>query len=290
MAQEDSFGQLLLGDLDPLIERWYQRWRDEGPAHEDVSEAALKDLAPLQLRVIAEALRDGSYRLESPRTLWRNNEERLQPESRVPQGIPIEEIVQEYWLLVSTVRDWVEERGLVPKFAEYTYFYEAIFELVAESVRRYSAFQAEEVRRERAEYVAGIAHQMRGPVSVLATGLVALQIPHDPENERLLSTLRRNIHRLTAQVGAVMRLERYREEEVPVHPEPIHPARVIDEIVADMRDEATKKAVALEVVASESAQIEADPELLVDALDNLIGNAQRNTDKGSILVEMEELD
>ncbi|MDB4996103.1 MAG: histidine kinase [Myxococcaceae bacterium] len=290
MGQEISFGQILIDDLNPLIERWYKRWREEGPAHEDVSEVALKDLAPLQLRVIADALCDGTYRSESPHALWRNNEARLQPEHRVPQLIPVEEIVQEYWLLVSTVRDWAEEKHLAPKFAEYTYFYEAIFELIAESVRRYSAFKAEEVRRERAQYVAGIAHQMRGPISVLATGLAGLDIVRDPENEHLLASLRRNIQRLTAQVAAVMRLERYREEEVPVHPEAIYPARVIDEIVSDMRDEAAKKAVAVEIVANRRAQIEADPQLLVDALDNLIGNAVRYTDTGSIRIEMEESD
>jgi signal transduction histidine kinase len=289
-ANHGSLGQLLLDNLEMLIERWYRRWREEGPAHEDVSEAALKDLAPLQLAVIAQALRSGTYLKEPPRTLWRANAERLQPEKRVPQHIPIEEIVHEYWLLVSTIRDWLEETGATPTFEEYTYLFHAVFELVAESVRRYSAFAAEEVRRQRAEYVAGIAHQMRGPLSVLTMGLSALEVAPGQENRHLLASLQRNANRLASQVTAVIRLERYKEEEVPVHPETIYPAEFIDDLVFDVQEEAASKHVALEVHANHAAKMEVDPELLADALGNLIQNAVKYTDEGSIRVEMEEVD
>src|SRR4051794_32358132 len=105
-ARTASLGRLLLENREELIERWYERWRAEGPSHEEVSEVALKDLAPLQLKLIAEAIEDGRYQRESPKDL-RRVAENLAPESRVPQQIPIEEIVKEYWLLVSTVRDWI---------------------------------------------------------------------------------------------------------------------------------------------------------------------------------------
>lgn len=66
--------------------------------------------------------------------------------------IPIEEVVQEYSIAVDVVRSWIEERGIDVAFAEYSYFYRALFELTAEAVRRYSAEQANIVSGERARY------------------------------------------------------------------------------------------------------------------------------------------
>ncbi len=288
--QEDaSLGRVLVDSRDEIIEVWYARWRAEGQPHADVSEAALKDLAPLQLQIIGKALTDGSYRSESPGALWRDYAERLRPEDRIPQSIPIEEVVQEYWLLFSTVRDWLKRKRIHVRFDELTYFYEAIFELVGESVRRYSIRRADVVSQERAEYLASLAHQMRGPLTVLTIGVARLQAsPTTRDDERLLASLQRNLARLTTQVAGVLRLERYKGEELPVRVEPVFPGMLIENVVCDVQDEAASKGLTLLANVSNGVRMDADPELLTDALFNLVHNAVKYTERGSVQIDLTE--
>lgn len=286
------FGQFLVEHHEAILQRWYDRWRTEGRPHEDLSEAALRNALPRQLEFIAARLASGSFRSEPARDLW-HDAARLDPELRVAQGMAIEEIVFEYWLLVSTVRDLVEAEQQQVSFAEFTYFYEAVFELVAESVRRFASRQAEQVRRARSEYVAQLSHQMRGPLSVITLAAAKLRpasMSQDPDLAPLVEALDRNARRLQRQVENLMRLERYTAEEIPVRPQRIFPARVLDRVIEESQDEASRKGLRLEVRGNRTAEIEADPELLLDALGNLVENAVKYTERGAVTVSMDEVD
>jgi two-component system, OmpR family, sensor histidine kinase SenX3 len=105
-----SLGELLCDHTDELVHRWYERWLEEGPAGEGMSEAALKDHLPVQLRAIGEAMREGGASTESPRELW-DQHGRLDPEQRVRDEVPIEEVVREYAFVIEVVRTWIDERG-----------------------------------------------------------------------------------------------------------------------------------------------------------------------------------
>ena len=152
-----SLGELLCDHTDELVQRWYEQWKQEGPALPEMTEAALKDHLPVQLRAIGDVLRERGAS-ESPRNLWEQHG-RLDPEQRVRDAVPIEEVVREYAYVIDTVRSWLEARDDQVSVKDYSFFSMAIFELAAESARRYSKYQAEQVARERSEYVAGIAHQ-----------------------------------------------------------------------------------------------------------------------------------
>ena len=156
----EALGSLLVEHRDELIVRWHDRWRTESATSKALPAAPLKALVTDQVAVIGQALLDGSYQAEPPRQLWARRE-RLNPEALALAEVPIQEVVEEYWLLVSTIRDWLKEQRYAIAFGELTYFYEAIFELVAQSIRRYAEYEAERVRREESEYLAGLAHQMR---------------------------------------------------------------------------------------------------------------------------------
>lgn len=167
-----SFAELLLTRHDELVQRWYEAWRKSRHPHPEVAEAALKNSLASQLVLIGEQLRDlGSA--EQPHGMWKVSE-RLEPEKRISEDIPIEEVVQEYRLVVDTVRDRVEESRIEVPFHEYSYFYDAIFELTAESVRRYARRQADLVRAARGEYLAALMHQLRTPLSTLTMAVDVL--------------------------------------------------------------------------------------------------------------------
>jgi two-component system, OmpR family, sensor histidine kinase SenX3 len=282
-SREASLGALLARHAEDLVHRWYDGCRHD-PGWCELDEDELKDTLPLQIRLLGEAMQPGTGRAPPPRELWRRSDERLQAEDRVLQHIPIEQVVRGYGLFTATILAWLEEQGLRPSLPELAYFCEAMHELAAEAVRRYVAFQSELVRRERGEYLAGVAHQMRGPLSVLTMGLATLRSAVPPDVARLLSSMDRSVRHLTAQSADVMRLERYTEHDVPVHPDRLDVAQLLDDVVLDVRGHAEGKNLALETHVAPGLQIEADPVLLIDALGNLVQNAVKYTEGGRVTV------
>lgn len=282
-----SLGELLCNHTDELVHRWYERWLRERPSSPHLTEAALKNHLPLQLRVIGGALLKENSSRESPQELWRKHE-RLDPEQRVLDEVLIAEVVREYAFVIEEVRIWLEERGEQVSVQDYSFFSLAIFELTAESARRYAKFQAERVARERSEYVAGIAHQLRTPVSTLNLLVQQLERGQGAADARTLERLHRTVGRLGRLVDGILRLERFKPEELPIHPESIAPAQLIDELVADYAHDARGKGLRLDVSANRSARMEVDRDLLVDALGNLIQNAIKYTARGFVRVTLEE--
>lgn len=268
-----------------IVQRWYEAWRASEHPHHEVSEAALKDHLAPQLRLIGEQLRDLAG-AEDPERMWKVTE-RLTPEARVDQEIPIEELVQEYRLAVDVVRQWVEERRIEVPFRELSYFFGALFELTAESVRRYQAAEAARVARGRAEYLAGVMHQLRTPLGAVSLQVHRLQKAGEP-GEGALARLRRSTKRIRALVDGILRLERFRPSEQPVRPEEMSPARVIDEIMADHEAAAARKGLRFEAHVDRSCRMTLDPALFEDALGNLVENAVKYTDRGFVIVESDD--
>lgn len=277
-----SFGEELVRDHEDIVERWVEAWRRSARARPTLSGAALRDHLPLQLRLIGEQL-VSLPDAEHPEAMWQIAE-RLEPELRVGQDVSIEEVVHEYGLVVEVVRDWIAERALPVSFDEYTYFYQALFALVAESVRRYASHQAEVVRKERSHYLAAVMHQLRTPLSVVS---MAAQLLEDGERGRsagIRDRLRRGVRRLEVLVNGVLRLERYRPEDLPVRPRELDLVGQLRHIVADYEHDATSKGLRIEIRAP-SLSVALDPDLLTDALGNLVQNAVKYTSSGAVSVE-----
>lgn len=282
-----SLGELLCEHTEEFVQRWFERWSRERPLGPDLSEAVLKDHLGTQLRAIGEAMAKADSSRETPRKLWEKHG-RLDPEQRVRDEVRIEEVVREYAFVIEEVRAWLDARGEQVSVQDYSFFSIAIFELAAESARRYAKFQAEQVARERAEYVAGIAHQLRTPISTLNLYVQQLARGQGAPDARALERLQRTVRRLTRLVDGILRLERFKPDELPVHPEALAPAQVIDQLVADYEHDASRKGLRLDVSVNRSARMHVDPDLLVDALGNLIQNAIKYTEKGFVRVALEE--
>lgn len=283
-----GLGQHLVDFTDEIVHRWYEAWRASRHPHQSLSETTLKDKLPKQLRVIGEQLRMLGE-AEDMRDMWKVTD-RLDPEERISQEVPIEEVVKEYRLVVDVVRDWIEERDIEVSFSEYTYFYGALYELVAESVRRYANHQAELVRRDRAHYLAGVMHQLRTPLHTLSLQTELLADSSRPPTHADVHNLRRNVRRMQTLVDGILRLERFHPDEIPVHPETVAPAQIIDDIMDGHRPEGARKQLRFESLVDPDLRLEIDPDLFIDAIGNLIQNAVKYTTNGFVIVEAREPD
>lgn len=278
-------GELLIRHGDLLVHRWYDRWRKEGAVRADLSEAVLKDSLPLQMRVIAEALCRPPESREAPHQLWQVAE-RLNPEQRLRDDVPIEETIREYAYVVDEIRLWLEEEDLDVPHDELAYVSVAFFELAAESARRYAKLLTEETTRLRSEYVAGIAHQMRTPLTVLKLQFQKLE--REMEADHLgRDRLRRTFDRFQRLVNGLLRVERFAPHQQPRESIELSPAHLLQQIAADYEVDAQAKGLTLQVEADPSLRMSTDPGLLIDAVGNLVQNAIKYTRRGYVRVTME---
>ena len=299
----ESLGRLLTVHADELVVRWLAVVSGERLGRHGLSTAALKDSLAQQLRAIGEAIQVGA---SSPAGLTfskaQHGEAALPPhrlwgigtpvdaEERVRQEVPIEEVVDEYAFVVDVVRSWIEERGVEVPPKEFSFFHSAIFGLVAESVRRYSLFKEQRVAREKAQFVASIAHQMRTPLSALTLKAHAIEHKQPLPDSADFDVLRRNVRRLQFLVEGVLRLERSQVSEIPVRLVPLEVEGFIQEMMADFRDDAEQKGLRVDVEADPALRAELDPDLLTDALGNFVSNAIRYTEHGFVRVSLEQVD
>lgn len=283
-----AFGRELIDNREEIAHRWYEAWRSSAHPHWDVEEVPLKNALARQLTFLGEQLQDLSTS-EDPRHMWKVAE-RLDPEKRVLERIPVQEVVQEYELALQVVRQWVEERKVEVPFAEASYFFAAIFELTAESVRRYVRRQEEMKAQDRGEYLAGIMHQLRTPLAAASLQLELLERAPAAALGTPLQRLRRQFKRIRTLVDGVLRLERFAPSEQPLRPRDLPVSSFLEGLVSDYEVAASLKGLRLEARADPSLEMTADPDLLADALGNLVQNAVKFTARGFVLVEAEALD
>jgi signal transduction histidine kinase len=282
-----TLAQALVEQHEHITQLWYDAWRESKLPHLEIGEAALKDHLSPQLLRIGEQMADLTL-AETPENNWKVFD-RMDPEARVDQNMPIEEVVMEYSLALDVLRQWIKDEKLEPSFDDYTYLFQNIFGLASESVRRYQAFRQEQVSLERSRYLAGLTHQMRTPISTLMMQMQILERQREV-TPSFINMCQRNLKRLSMMVNTVMRLERFKPHEIPVRPQHIYPARLIDQSMDDYQPEAKHKGLRLEVDVDRTLDMHVDPDLFLDVLGNLIDNAVKYTNEGFIRVEMRQIE
>ena len=132
----------------------------------------------------------------------------------------------------------------------------------------------EQQRRERAEreFVANAAHELRTPVTAIASAVEVLQLgakDQPDERDRFLALIERQTRRLGRLGGALLTLARAQSRAEPVRLEPVDLAQLLDELADDL----DVPRGALEVDEEVFALAHAD--LLRQAVENLVANARK---------------
>ena len=132
---------------------------------------------------------------------------------------------------------------------------------------------SEQERRERAEreFVTNAAHELRTPLSAIASAVEVLQHgakERRDDRDRFLSVVERQTTRLTSLANALLTLARAQTGSEPVRLEPVQLAPIVHEIAGD--DGASRISIEL---CCEDIAVLAHRELLHQALANLTANA-----------------
>ncbi len=137
-------------------------------------------------------------------------------------------------------------------------------------------------------FTANAAHELQTPLTVLQGHVeIALRRPRSTEDyESTLRLLDRKLENMVRTVRALLTLARLdqshpqgRGEELNGEPVPLEP--LVREEAESARVAATKKGLSLEVEA-EQVWVEGDPDLLREAVRNLLDNAIRYNESGAV--------
>ncbi|MEA2625391.1 MAG: hypothetical protein QOD06_1436, partial [Candidatus Binatota bacterium] len=151
--------------------------------------------------------------------------------------------------------------------------------------------QAVDAARLKSAFLANMSHEIRTPLNVILgyNQLVAdyLEGLGDPSQRPFLDGVTQAGRRLLATIHAVLDMSRIETESFEVHPTPVNVADVAARHVEDLGAIAREKGLSLECrIEAADAIVRCDEYCLTNAIMNLIGNALKFTERGSIVVSV----
>ena len=143
--------------------------------------------------------------------------------------------------------------------------------------------QAEAASRAKGEFLANMSHEIRSPMTAIL-GFADLLQEGLCEPEQAITTIRRNGEHLVTLLNDVLDLSKIEAGKLQIERVPYSPRKLIGEVVALARVQADEKNLALtaEYVGQVPDWIYTDPTRLRQILINIVGNAVKFTDAGSV--------
>lgn len=146
---------------------------------------------------------------------------------------------------------------------------------------------AQENARERQEIVAVVSHDLRTPLQSLSLGLdaVALRTAKHPEASALEPTfarMRRSIAAMSRLLGDLLDVSRIHDRAIALRPSAVDPAAILHDIREQHAPIAQRQGLEITEEVVGAGTMHADGARIAQALANLVSNALRHTQKGSI--------
>lgn len=182
--------------------------------------------------------------------------EGLEVERRTPAGVP------QHLLASASVIPPVDGRRLI------------LIGLVDVTERR----QAE---HEREAFLDAVSHELRTPLAAILLWAKVLRDldPKDPQYAQALDTIEDSARAEARLVDDLLELGLSRFQ-VPLAPEPIDPAAIVDASITAARSDAKDKQITIETSLGAGPPIQADPRRLRQIATNLVSNAIKFTPRG----------
>ena len=219
---------------------------------------------------------------------------------RYQLGFDVEEVIAEFGLLRDIIQQFAEAKAVNIASEVNRAINRVIDKAVAVSIETYVRQQADEVERKRQEYLSFIVHDLKTPISAMATATYVIDHElgeHNPSDVvlgKMLSILRRNASQLNKRVVEIINEQSRLQALTADSPDLSLERRDIDlwPIVARLKHDcqsiadAQRNTIRNEVPPE--LRLYADPDLVVELLQNLLSNALKYTTDGEILIGGEE--
>ncbi len=277
-----ALADVLESRCEEIVSRWLERIQTEHVVP-DVEESQLRDAIPDYLRHLASALRSGESLERSGTASWRDvaREHAL---TRVRLGFDIEQLVCEFVALRRVLSSVIAEKGLDPDMRQSARVADLIEAAIAVAVRSYVDARDYAARQREAERIAFITHELRSPLTAvkLAAGRLQWALSQTTEQKRIFEVLDRNVDRLTSLVDSVLAAERLESGKVQAHLVETSLGELLEPCVAAASLAAAEKGLVFRQQYDPGLLVCADGELAGSALRNVLDNALKYTDEGTV--------
>jgi len=144
--------------------------------------------------------------------------------------------------------------------------------------------EAEKANKTKSRFLAAASHDLRQPIHAIALFATALEARlAETQNVRLISRIQGSLTSLAGMLDGLLDMSRLENDAIVPQVRGFSIQDVFDEITSEFAGAAAAKNLEFRVVPS-SMTFRSDRALLLRILGNLVGNAIRYTERGSILV------
>lgn len=278
-----EIADLLDQNTHAVVDAWKQEVATA--TRKNLDEAALTDSMAELIQELADTLRGGTGdRVEDYKF-------RRGPIShgaqRVKVGFGIEEVITEYNILRDVLQDHAEAAGLNLTGKTGHIINRVLNAAMTLSIRAYIKERNAETRRIRQERLSFMMHDLKTPLSAIMSAAAILEGHIPPErkgNIDVVQIIRRNAERMNALLMRVIREESYLTDEPLVERRQVNLSDIVRSLFAEIKPLADKSETELLNEVDDGMTIHADPALLAEVLQNLLSNAIRFTERGSVSV------
>ncbi len=151
--------------------------------------------------------------------------------------------------------------------------------------------QLEELReldKAKTDFLNIISHELKTPLTAISAHLDVLDELKSNLTEqeiKSLEALERNSNQLKTLIGNILEISRMESKRFELNKTKINLNNCINNVIRELKIISDKKGLKLTTKAGKLPKIEADENRLKEILNNLIGNAIKFTEKGSVAVE-----
>ena len=142
-----------------------------------------------------------------------------------------------------------------------------------------------EANRNKNEFIAMLAHELRNPLSAIANALQLIQKPGTEEQaEWSIGVIDRQVKQLTHLIDDLLDVARIAQGKIQLRKEIVDPSTIIHQAVESVRPLAARKRhqISLSITTGRMA-IEGDPTRLEQILVNLLTNAAKYSENGGCI-------
>ncbi len=303
-----DFGQLLAKQKSSIIDVWMAQVREDSriESTQELTYEAVLDSLPGLLDAIAHLL--SNPELEDIRSAI--DKANVHGELRAKQGYNAGEIVREYSVLRNIIFDVLEEK-LIASDSLLTLrttrlIDGALDKVIAFCLERYTDERLREVNwlydemmasnqeldrlvRNEQKNIAYLAHELKSPLSCIigySDLFLRQQSTTNQPNLEFIEQVLSNGRRLLTMINETLEISHCRAMQVAIKLESVEICAMIEEVTTVLNTLAQQKRLSIEVECSaDIGQITTDQTRLRQVLTNLISNAVRYTEHGTIKVK-----